>query len=207
MRRTFLELMEQELGAANPGPEGVRQNLATYLAQLWQANQEINLFSRRMDQATLVREHLGDCLAALSHFPEQGTLVDLGTGGGLPGIVLALTLPETRVVLCEKSPLKRQFLQSLQALARNVAIEESVDGPFPAQALLTARAFKPLPVLLELTRSHLASGGRYLLYKGRKETVQQELADSQQLLAGRRVEILPLRVPFAGERHLLRLGA
>jgi len=206
MRRTFLELMEQELGDASPGEEGVRRNLAAYLAQLWQANQEINLFSRRMDQAALVREHLGDCLAALSYFPEQGTVVDLGTGGGLPGVVLALSLPETRVVLCEKSPLKRRFLQSLQALAGNVNLEESVDGPFPAQAILTARAFKPLPVLLDLTRSHLENGGRYLLYKGRRETLQQELADSQRLLGKRLVEILPLKVPFAAERHLLRLG-
>lgn len=180
--------------------------IAAYLQRLWHKNQEINLFSRKMRPDQLVIEHALDCLAALPFFPDTGSLVDLGAGGGMPGIVLALSKPQLQVRLYEKSPLKCQFLNEQTAFVPNLAVAgplEQVD--WSTQTLVTARAFKPLATILAWTQAHNRNGGRYLLYKGKKETIEAELAEADRYLKRRNVRLIPLQIPFDAERHLVEI--
>lgn len=151
--------------------------LVAYLGRLWAANQSMNLFSRKLSPQSLMVDHLLDCLIALPFFPNTQSAADLGSGGGFPGIPLAIARPGCQFNLFEKSPKKRQFLASISDLAPNTTVYGLI-GPdsIPTETgWVTARAFKPIPVILELTRNYAKAGGRYLLYKGRHQVIESEL--------------------------------
>jgi len=180
------------------------ERLSAYLERLWAANRERNLVSRKMCAEVLVREHLMDCLIALPYLPRASVVADLGSGGGLPAIPLAILNPETRFLLYEKSPVKCQFLESLRDLAGNVAIMGRIpDQGLPSEVdLVVARAFKPLNTILSMTRVYHRRGGRYLLYKGRRERCLEEIAAAGVAAHLQRLE----PVGDAEERHLICLG-
>jgi len=151
--------------------------LGDYLTRLWAANQEMNLFSRKLSPQSLVVDHLLDCLIALPRFPPSRCAADLGSGGGMPGIPLAIARPDCEFHLFEKSPKKQRFLVSLADCVPNTVVHgaiepDSLTGKFD---WVTARAFKPIPVILDLTRRFAANHGRYLLYKGRRAVIEAEL--------------------------------
>ena len=89
-----------------------RNRLVQYCENLVKANLELNLFSRKMSMKDLVENHIFDSLLALSEFQKLDfeNLGDFGSGGGLPGLILAACFPEKQIHLFEKSPKKRQFL-------------------------------------------------------------------------------------------------
>lgn len=191
------------LAALGVLPEQQAQ-LAAYLDLLWAANQELNLVSRKLEPAALVDDHLVDSLLALPYFPRQGTIADLGSGGGLPALPLAICLPETRFLLFEKSPLKCKFLERCKALAPAIEVMGPLDpgGAFPKCDLITARGFKSVREILQWSRAHQQRGGAYLLYKARRARIDEELAEAK-LKA--RVERLPQHAG-AEERHLVLIG-
>lgn len=86
-------------------------NLARYLDLLLKANQTMNL-TRIVDRASAEVQHVGDALTALPHLPREAhRLVDVGTGGGVPGIPLAIARPDIKVVLIEATHKKAAFLE------------------------------------------------------------------------------------------------
>lgn len=185
---------------------GVRQRLVSYLELLWQQNQRLNLFSRRLEPSALVADHLLDSLIALPHVPPASVIADLGSGGGFPAIPLALCLPERGFLLYEKSPLKSRFLEGLRELCPNIEPRGTLfkNGVDPACELLIARGFKPLGGILGLTEAYFRGGGAYLLYKGRQATLLDEIQLAK--ISNRDRKILPLTpLGNAEERHLLLL--
>jgi len=208
----FATLLEERAALLDPlgVNAGLRHKLAEYLERLWRQNRDLNLVSRKMTPDALVSDHLLDCLIALPFFPVGRTVADLGSGGGLPAIPLAICRPETSFWLFEKSPLKNKFLATLADLApnqRRMGLLEPRGLP-PEIDLIMARAFKPLPALLDLTRSYFTRGGAYLLFKGRLAKIHQELAESGLNESDPRVRIERLAsAGSADERHLLLLNA
>ncbi len=178
--------------------------LAAYLAHLWAANQELNLVSRKLAPDMLVDDHLVDSLLALPHFPRQGTIADLGSGGGFPALPLAICLPDTHFLLFEKSPLKCKFLESCRPFAPNFTVVGALDqsGAFPECQLITARGFKSVREILQWSKAHQARGGAYLLYKARRARIDEELAEAK---VKARIERLPQH-GVAEERHLVLIG-
>lgn len=179
--------------------------LIAYTERLWAANEELNLFSRKMPVKDLVENHIFDCLLALKDFQtfKFKKLADFGSGGGMPAIILAICFPEATVRLFEKSPKKRQFLESQKSFVPNIEVYEEVN---PEQLgdldLITARAFKPIEVILKLSRPYFKAGGRYLLYKAKKEVIDQEIKEARL----KNYEVIPLQSPFLEvERHLVRI--
>ncbi len=187
--------------------EEARAKLAEYLRRLWRENQHINLFSRKLTPESLTDDHLFDCLAAAPELPQAGKIADLGSGGGMPAIPIAICRPETALVLYEKSPLKRRFLQKLLDLCANVEIRGLLeqDGLDPDVDLIVARAFKPLPALLSLTRKYCRDGGSYILYKGRLVTIEREIAEAR--IDSDRLRVVALSTLGAAlERHLILIN-
>lgn len=182
------------------------ERLLEYALLLWETNQDLNLFSRQTTWEDLLDNHLIDCLLALPHLPtDKKRIADFGSGGGLPGVVFALHLPETEFLLFEKSPKKRVFLETCRMkLSKNLHILGEIPQSFSGVDLVTSRGFKPIDGTLEVSRSYALSQGKYFLLKGRAEKIQEEIVSAKKKFKGISFDILPLKSPVLEvERHLL----
>jgi 16S rRNA (guanine527-N7)-methyltransferase len=119
---------------------------------------------------TVQTRHIQDSLRLCDHIPERSrTLTDLGSGGGLPGIVLAIARPDLDITLIEADKRKAAFLRAARRrLSLDVEIrDDRIERVPPTKAdVVTARALAPLPVLLGYVQRHLDTDGVALLPKG-----------------------------------------
>jgi 16S rRNA (guanine527-N7)-methyltransferase len=150
-------------------PDGAEAKLLAYLALLDKWNRVYNLTAVR-DAERMVSHHLLDSLAAVPYFHGEAVL-DVGSGGGLPGIPLAIARPEVRVTLIDSIAKKTAFL--LQAKAelglKNLQVITGRVEDFRPEAgfdVVTSRAFSDLREFITLTRHLLNPGGRWLAMKG-----------------------------------------
>lgn len=177
-------------------PEEKFESLSSYLDFLWLSNEELNLFSRQMSFEDLVDNHVIDCLLALPELPKDlKKIADFGSGGGLPGVLFALARPKTQVYLFEKSPKKRIYLARLAESIQNIRIEGLITEELSGFDLVTARAFKPIDVILDLSRKFYGSGGKYFLLKGRTEKIQEELELAQKKFKTLKIQTINLHSP------------
>jgi 16S rRNA (guanine527-N7)-methyltransferase len=135
--------------------------------------------------ATIWTRHVADSLQLLDLAPEGRRWIDLGSGGGFPGIVLACALadrPESFVHLVERNTKKAAFLREALRVTNASgsvhlgAIENFVDSNPPAADYITARALAPLNVLLTLTAPLIGHGTKALFPKG--QDVEAELTEA-----------------------------
>jgi 16S rRNA (guanine527-N7)-methyltransferase len=148
-----------------------------------------------------------DSLAAwpvVAELASAGTVVDIGSGAGFPGIPLAAALPGARFTLLERSARRTAFLKNCVLLLglSNLEVQEADMGAATGRFdVATFRAFAPLDRFLrELTRSRLEC--RFIVaYKGRPERAREEL----QAASGweGRAEVREVRVPFLAEDRCL----
>ncbi len=177
------------------------ESLGKFLAMLLEANRSFNL-TAVTDPALAWSRHILDSLTLLSllaELPEGSTVLDVGSGGGLPGVPLAIVLPRLRFTLLEATGKKAEFLRSAVAALRldNAAVlqeraevagqdrgqrtdsggrAERSGGHREAYDAVLARAVGPLAVVAELTIPFAKVGGRVLLIKGQRAA--EELADA-----------------------------
>jgi 16S rRNA (guanine527-N7)-methyltransferase len=144
--------------------------LKRYAGLLRQWNSKINLVSpRTLD--SLWSRHFLDSAQLLACAPSAGHWVDLGSGGGFPGAVVAiLSGSNQRTTLIESDRRKVAFLR---AVARETVpftvISDRIEEAVPQNAdVVSARALAPLPVLLDYVSRHLSPSGLAVLPKGRK---------------------------------------
>lgn len=150
--------------------------LASYQALLRKWNPTINLVSP-LTLEYLETRHIADC-AALAQVSRGfgGTWVDLGSGGGLPGLVIAIYRPDMRVTMVESDRRKGSFLRTaIRELGlSNVEVIceriEKLDGLNAAN--VSARALAPLSQLMAYVVRHMEDGGRAWLMKGRNWPVE-----------------------------------
>jgi 16S rRNA (guanine527-N7)-methyltransferase len=150
-------------------PEGAEAKLLAYLALLDKWNRVYNLTAVR-DTERMVSHHLLDSLAAVPFFQGQSVL-DVGSGGGLPGIPLAIARPESQVTLIDSIAKKTAFLLQAKAelgLANLNVVTGRVEDYRPAAGfdVVTSRAFSDLKEFVTLTRHLLEPSGRWLAMKG-----------------------------------------
>lgn len=188
-------------------PEAVRAQLLAYLALLYKWNRTYSLTALR-DESKAVSHHLLDSLAILPFVP-AGRLLDVGSGGGMPGIPLAIARPELSVTLLDSNSKKTAFLQqaAIELGLPNITVHcGRVEQYHPASgfAAITSRAFAELKDFVGLSAHLLASDGVWLAMKG--VWPQEELA---RLPASVRVEAVHrLQLPgLTDERHLVALRA
>lgn len=179
--------------------------LKTYVELLWASNEELNLFSRKMTVEELVDNHVIDCLLPLKQFPKNlKYAADLGSGGGLPGVIYAIQFPDTRYILFEKSVLKQNFLKKCIELASNLVVQGEIPHDLDKVQIVTARAFKPIDVILDITRVYHGKKGKYFLLKGRQEKIDEEFQLAQKKFKDLKIESVPLKSPVMDvERHLV----
>jgi 16S rRNA (guanine527-N7)-methyltransferase len=205
-----IEAVRQDAAALGLAlPDAVLDRLVNYLALLRKWNAAYNLTAVR--EAALMRvQHLADCLAVIEPLRHQFgegralRLLDVGSGGGLPGVVLAVVEPAWDVSCVDAVGKKAAFIRQVAgelALANLHALHARVEAlSGPPFDVVTARAFTSLADFVRLTRPLLASGGAWMAMKGRRP--DDELAVLPADIDVFHVE--PLRVPgMAAERCLI----
>lgn len=177
--------------------------LVRYLALLSRWNRAYNLTAVR-DPEAMVTRHLADCAAVLPHVQGRRVL-DVGTGAGLPGIVIAVLRPESQCVLLDSNAKKTRFcLQAVGELGlSNVRVERARVEDLPAVPgfdTVVARAFATLEVLAAATGRLCAPGGRILAMKGTHPQEELEALDEGAVSA----RVVRLQVPgLDADRHLV----
>ncbi len=155
-------------------------DLARYAALIRKWNPHINLVAPAT-LPMLETRHLDDC-AQLSGLleEERGIWVDLGSGGGLPGLVLAILRPGRDMTLIESDARKCAFLRTVVReldMSNVTIINRRVEELDPLEAAhISARALAPLPRLLSYVARHLAPNGTAWLMKGRNWQAEAEEA-------------------------------
>jgi 16S rRNA (guanine527-N7)-methyltransferase len=180
--------------------------LLNYLGLLSQWGRVYNLTAIR-DPREGLTHHLLDCLSVVPalrrHRPAGGRLLDVGSGAGLPGLVIATLCPEWQVTCVDTVAKKMAFVQQaagqlgLTGFSAVHARVESLTGPFE---VITARAFAALPDLVRWSEQAMAPTGVWMAMKGRDPLDERAALPSH-------VEVFhvePLQVPgLAAERCLV----
>lgn len=187
-------------------PEAAQDKLLAYVALLLKWNKTYNLTAVR-DEADMVTHHLLDSLAVLPHLGAAKTLADIGSGAGVPGLVLAAARPDLRVLSVEASGKKAAFQQQakIELGLVNFEVRAGRVEELPATGAFDAvisRAFSSLADFVRLAGRLVAPAGRLLAMKG--VFPADEIAA---VPAGWRVSASPvLVVPgLDAQRHLIIL--
>jgi 16S rRNA (guanine527-N7)-methyltransferase len=164
------------------------------------------------DADLVIDDHLADSLVALEVGPVRSArmLADLGSGAGLPGLALAIALPEANVALVESTARKCAFLErAITACgAGNVHVVNARAESWPEGLgrfdLVTARALAPLEVVVEYAAPLLAIGGVLVAWRGRRDAEVERAADRAAAVVGMEpVEIRNVQpYPEAKNRYL-----
>ncbi|MEO8059034.1 MAG: 16S rRNA (guanine(527)-N(7))-methyltransferase RsmG [Burkholderiales bacterium] len=157
--------------------------LLAYLALLQRWNATYNLTAVR-DPAQMLTQHLADCLAVIGPLRRHGAtgrsqrILDVGSGGGLPGVVIAALNPGAQVTCVDTVGKKAAFIRQAAGelglknlFAEHARVEQLKAAPFD---LIVSRAFASLDDFTRLTRQHLAPHGVWMAMKGK--TPNDEMA-------------------------------
>ncbi len=186
-------------------PAAAQDKLLAFRDLLLKWNKTYNLTALR-DPEQAISHHLLDSLAILPHVGPEA-LLDVGSGGGLPGIPLAIARAELSVRMVDTVQKKTTFLQqaAIQLGLKNVTVDharvETLSGQY---AQISSRAFAELKLFVELTRHLLAPSGRWLAMKGVRPDDEIAALPADIVVD----QIIPLHVPGVdAERHLIILKA
>jgi len=176
-------------------PQNFWHNIQRYKELLWQWNKTHNLTGAR-DERTL-DDFIFDALFPLTFLEAPKNMLDIGTGAGFPGMILALAWPQTQVTLAEPLTKRASFLQFVKVKLglANVTVERKRAEELPPQRfeLITSRAVTDTALLLQISEKVRDENSKLLFYKG--ERVFDEVTED-----------LPHKVIMANKRHYLLIG-
>ena len=177
--------------------------LMTYLNLVEKWNRVYNLTAiRERDQ--MIKLHFLDSLSILNHVHVK-KILDVGSGAGFPGIVLAITKPELKVTVMDSVNKKTTFMQQVKselALTNLDVVNSRVEDyqPITLFEAVTSRAFSNLKNMMSLTQHTLQKEGMWLAMKSKD--VKEELEEFEK----NQYTLIPLEVPFINaERYLVIL--
>jgi len=151
-------------------PDNFFYNIDKYKKHLFKWNKIHNLTGAKDEKN--IDEFIYDAIYPISFLPKSKNLLDIGTGAGFPGMILALGLPDTQVTLVEPLTKRASFLQFIKAdlELKNVRVvkkrvEEMESKIFE---LITSRAVTDTDMLLKLSKNFRNENSKLLFYKGEK---------------------------------------
>lgn len=206
-RNELLEILHQGLIEMDQPLDRQKEvQLIQYIDLIAQWNRVYNLSSIR-DVDTMVTRHLLDSLSIVKYIKGQ-TILDVGTGAGLPGIPLAIAMPDHQFVILDSNQKKTKFLQHTcyQMRLRNVRVVNQRVEEYKADPLfdsVVSRAFSTLRDFMTQSQHLVKPNGQMLAMKGVYPLTElQEIAAPFKL-----IEVYPLKVPkLDAERHLVEIS-
>ena len=205
-----------ELGFARDSIPLFAQKIGAYIKELQLFNSAYNLVNTSDFEELAVR-HVFDSLAAHDIInslaagiqSEDGILIgDIGSGGGLPGIPLAVVFPQFRFTLVERMDRRCAFLENCAAMLglQNLTVQKSEAEKIPHESFDIAvfRALKPLDARFAKTLLSLIKNGGYLAaYKAKKTNIENEMDAIRAVVAD--YTLTEVRVPFMedAERNIV----
>ena len=176
-----------------------------FISMIIDKNKEINIISMKNANETMIWErHIVDSVQVIDFIDLNcNTTTDLGSGGGFPGIILAMMIKnlkrDVKVILYEKSHHKSSFLREVSRKL-NLDTEVIQKDIFETKELnpgsIVARAFKPLPVVLELVYKNFSNYKNLILFMGKSggKILEETLEDWE--LDFEKKKVLPTRILF-----------
>jgi 16S rRNA (guanine527-N7)-methyltransferase len=180
-----------------------QEKLLLYMALLHKWNKVYNLTAVR-EPSEMVTLHLLDSLS-VSPFIKARNLLDVGSGAGLPGIVMAIIKPDLQVTTIDTVQKKAIFMRQVKGelgLENLDVVHARVESYQPKQKfeMIISRAFSELTLFLKLTKHLLAENGAWLAMKGQMPNAELEILDVKSK------KIIQLNVAgLQAERHLVVL--
>lgn len=180
-----------------------QRKLLLYLDQLLLWSKTYNLTAITDPQEALIK-HVIDCLAIITHLP-AGNLLDIGTGAGMPAVIIAICQPERQCSALDSNQKKIRFikqvsselgLDNIQPIAARI---EAHEGQYK---VVTSRAFASLTDFVTAAQPRLASDGYLCAMKGKEPTLDELQALEQKW----QIRTIKLKVPrLEDSRHLIEL--
>ena len=142
-------------------------------------NKTHNIFARK-DYEEVFQKDVLDCAPLFNMIKEKESVMDLGSGGGFPGILLAISLPNNPISLLESSSKKCYFLKTViekLSLKNTTTINQTIkeNNNLGVYDVITARAFAPIKKIIKLTKNNTHQKTKHILLKGKKKIIQEEL--------------------------------
>jgi len=157
-------------------PRETLLDFETFISMILEKNKEINLISKKTAKNEIIRNrHIIDSVQTIDFIDLNDNIIsDLGTGGGFPGIIVAIMIKNmkkgTKLKLYEKSQRKSSFLREVSRKL-NLDIEVIQKDIFETTELrsgtIMARAFKPLPLVLDLVYKNFTSYKNLIIFMGK----------------------------------------
>jgi len=156
-----------------------KEKIDQYIDLATAFNKTHNLFVRK-DKTEIYNKDILDCSPIIPLIKPNKTVADLGSGGGLPGILLSITKPKNKITLIESNQKKCYFLRSVvhtldlknTTVLNKKLTKQNKLGRFD---IITARAFASIEKIIRLTTNNISEKSKYILLKGREEKTQEEL--------------------------------
>ena len=152
------------------------KDLEIYIDLIIEENKVINLISRENENRDFIRKrHIIDSMQITDFIDfNQKKLIDLGSGSGLPGIVVSILSKNNgsriKTVMYEKSFHKAKFLRKVSSklnLNTEIIQENIIENKNDEKMIITSRAFKPLPIVLDLIKSNFKNFKNLIIFMGK----------------------------------------
>ncbi len=181
-----------------------QRTLLLYLDQLLLWNKAYNLTAITNPEEALIK-HVIDCLAIIPHLP-SGSLLDIGTGAGLPAVIVAICQPERPCTALDSNQKKIRFIRQISSelgLSNIQPVASRIEAHEASYDVVTSRAFASLLDFVEVAQPRLADDGRLCAMKGKAPTDEEV----QALAAEWQMTTIKLNVPRLDDsRHLIELS-
>ena len=210
--RKMMEISEMQGMAEGYGlqlSKKMREQLAEYAEILLEWNQKVNLTSIT-EPKEVEEKHFLDSLLLAKSLPEEGTLADVGSGAGFPGVVAKIYRPQMHVSLFEPTGKRVQFLQLLaQRLGLTMEIykeraEEAARKQWrQGYDVVTARAVAVLPALCEYCLPLVRVGGQFIAMKGHAGEEVAAAENAMEKLGGKLAKVETFTLPSGALRSLI----
>ena len=156
-----------------------KKQIQTFIEDALEFNKTHNIFVRKSKEDVYERDVI-DCFPLVKKITPNKTVLDLGSGGGFPGILLAIIKQKNKIFLLERNKKKAYFLKKTikKLLLTNVVVinknitKNNTLGKFD---LIAARAFSDIENILKLTKPNTKKSTNFLLLKGRDEKIKKEI--------------------------------
>ena len=155
--------------------------IKTFINLALDFNKTHNIFSR-VSYDEVYENDILDCKPLIEHIKKNESVLDVGSGGGFPGMLIAITKPENKISLLENNNKKCYFLKKVSHelnLKNTKIINKTITkknqlGKFD---IITTRAFATIEKTINLTKTNTHKNTKYLLLKGKTSNIRKELKD------------------------------